>query len=147
MDWDKLKVFHRLQRREALPTPASSSGFAIAVSRQVSALEQELRSVAFHRHARGSDPTEQATCCSHCTMTCSAVAGGARQAHDSQTADATATERGDSGITPWQIDPAARRFTHYPASAISLVVTDEDLDLSMREADVAIRTAARPSRT
>jgi len=28
-----------------------------------------------------------------------------------------------------------------------MIVTDEDLDLSMREADVAIRTASRPSPT
>src|SRR5262249_13575021 len=51
MDWDKLKVFHAAGEQLGLSQSA--------VSRQVSALEQELSVPLFHRHARGLILTEQ----------------------------------------------------------------------------------------
>src|SRR5450631_891605 len=114
-----------------------------AVSRQVSALEQELSVSLFHRHARGLILTEQGDLLF-------------RTAHDVfmqlQAARAKLTDSrerpgGDLKITTppalginWLI-PRLGEFTAlYPDIRISLIVTDEDLDLSMREADVAIRT-------
>src|ERR1700741_2721955 len=60
MNWDKLKVFH--SAAEAGSFTHGGEHLALsqsAVSRQVSALEQELNVPLFHRHARGLILTEQ----------------------------------------------------------------------------------------
>ena len=60
MDWDKLRIFHAA----AAAGSFTHAGDALhmsqsAVSRQVSALERDLKVALFHRHARGLVLTEQ----------------------------------------------------------------------------------------
>src|SRR5260370_1302454 len=114
-----------------------------AVSRQVSALEQELSVSLFHRHARGLILTEQGDLLF-------------RTAHDvfmqlqaarAKLTDSRERPSGDLKIqTPpalginWLIPRLDEFPPLYPDLPIPLTSTDEDLDLSMREADVAIRT-------
>src|SRR5712664_2059805 len=144
MDWDKLKVFHAAAEAGSFTHAGEQLGLSqSAVSRQVSALEQELSVSLFHRHARGLILTEQGDLLF-------------RTAHDvfmqlqaarAKLTDSRERPSGDLKIqTPpalginWLI-PRLDEFTAlYPDIRISLIVTDEDLDLSMREADVAIRT-------
>ncbi len=129
MDWDKLKVFHAAAEAGSFTHAGEQLGLSqSAVSRQVSALEQELSVSLFHRHARGLILTEQGDLLF-------------RTAHDVfmqlQAARAKLT---DSRERPSGV-PRLHEFTAlYPEIRISMIVTDEDLDLSMREADVAIRT-------
>ena len=60
MDWDKLKVFHAAAEAGSFTHAGEQLGLSqSAVSRQVSALEQELDVSLFHRHARGLILTEQ----------------------------------------------------------------------------------------
>jgi DNA-binding transcriptional LysR family regulator len=60
MDWDKLKVFHAAAEAGSFTHAGEQLGLSqSAVSRQVSALEQELSVSLFHRHARGLILTEQ----------------------------------------------------------------------------------------
>src|SRR5262245_52449796 len=60
MDWDKLKVFHAAAEAGSFTHAGETLGLSqSAVSRQVSALEQELGVSLFHRHARGLILTEQ----------------------------------------------------------------------------------------
>src|SRR6266446_6596675 len=60
MDWDKLKVFHAAAEAGSFTHAGEQLGLSqSAVSRQVSALEQELTVSLFHRHARGLILTEQ----------------------------------------------------------------------------------------
>ena len=60
MDWDKLKVFHAAAEAGSFTHAGEQLGLSqSAVSRQVSALEQELNVSLFHRHARGLILTEQ----------------------------------------------------------------------------------------
>src|SRR4029077_15914891 len=60
MDWDKLKVFHAPAEAGSFTHAGEHLGLSqSAVSRQVSALEQELSVSLFHRHARGLILTEQ----------------------------------------------------------------------------------------
>src|SRR5690348_2918448 len=60
MDWDKLKVFHAAAEAKSFTHAGDRLGLSqSAVSRQVSALEQELHVPLFHRHARGLILTEQ----------------------------------------------------------------------------------------
>ena len=52
MDWDKLKVFHAAAEAGSFTHAGEQLGLSqSAVSRQVSALEQELSVALFHRHA------------------------------------------------------------------------------------------------
>src|SRR6266446_10232989 len=60
MDWDKLKVFNAAAEAGSFTHAGEQLGLSqSAVSRQVSALEQELSVSLFHRHARGLILTEQ----------------------------------------------------------------------------------------
>ena len=60
MDWDKLKVFHAAAEAGSFTHAGEQLGLSqSAVSRQGSALEQELSVSLFHRHARGLILTEQ----------------------------------------------------------------------------------------
>jgi DNA-binding transcriptional LysR family regulator len=112
------------------------------VSRQVSALEQELTVSLFHRHARGLILTEQGELLY-------------RTAHDvfmklesarAKLTDSRERPNGDLKITTtvgigvhW-LTPRLGEFGDlYPEIRITLITTDEELDLAMREADVAIR--------
>ncbi len=59
MDWDKLKVFHAAAEVGSFTHAGERLGLSqSAISRQVSALEQELSVPLFHRHARGLILTE-----------------------------------------------------------------------------------------
>src|SRR6201996_5749539 len=60
MDWDKLRVFHAVAEAGSFTHAGQSLNLSqSAVSRQISALEEDLRVPLFHRHARGLILTEQ----------------------------------------------------------------------------------------
>jgi DNA-binding transcriptional LysR family regulator len=143
MDWDKLKVFHAAAEAGSFTHAGDQLGLSqSAVSRQVSALEHELNVPLFHRHARGLILTEQGELLY-------------RTAHDVfMKLEAARTKLTDSrekpngqlrvnttvGIGVHWLTPRLNEFLDlYPDINISLIVTDEELDLAMREADVAIR--------
>ena len=60
MDWEKLKIFHVVAEAGSFTHAGETLGLSqSAVSRQISALEHELKATLFHRHARGLMLTEQ----------------------------------------------------------------------------------------
>ena len=60
MDWDKLRIFQAAAEAGSFTHAGETLGLSqSAVSRQVSALEQDLGAPLFHRHARGLILTEQ----------------------------------------------------------------------------------------
>ena len=60
MDWDKLRIFHAAAEAGSFTHAGEMLRMSqSAVSRQVSALEKELKIALFHRHARGLVLTEQ----------------------------------------------------------------------------------------
>src|SRR5690348_442466 len=60
MDWDKLRIFHAAAEAGSFTHAGEALRMSqSAVSRQVSALEKDLRVALFHRHARGLVLTEQ----------------------------------------------------------------------------------------
>jgi len=60
LDWDKLRTFSAAAAAGSFTHAGEALGLSqSAVSRQVSALEQELKVPLFHRHARGLVLTEQ----------------------------------------------------------------------------------------
>src|SRR5215470_1597849 len=144
MDWDKLKVFHAAAEAGSFTHAGEQLGLSqSAVSRQVSALEQELSVSLFHRHARGLILTEQGDLLFRTAhdvfMQLQAARAKLTDSRERPSGDLKVTTTPGVGIN-WLI-PRLGEFTAlYPEIRISLIVTDEDLDLSMREADVAIRT-------
>ena len=143
MDWDKLRIFHAVADAGSFTHAGHELSLSqSAVSRQISALEIDLNVPLFHRHARGLILTEQGEVLY-------------RTAHDVFTKLAAAKTRlmdskekpsGDLRITTtvglgsvW-LTPRIKEFTElYPQISVTLLLDDRELDLSMREADVAIR--------
>ena len=145
MDWDKLRVFHAVAEAGSFTHAGESLNLSqSAVSRQISALEESLSVPLFHRHARGLILTEQGEL----------LFRTAREVFAKLTmAEGLITESKDRPKGPLKITttvafgatwltPRIREFLDlYPEIQVSLVVDDTELDLSMREADVAIRMA------
>ena len=143
MDWDKLRVFHAVADAGSFTHAGHELGLSqSAVSRQIGALEGELRVPLFHRHARGLILTEQGELLY-------------RTAHDVFNKLASAKTRlmdskdkpfGDLRVTTtiglgshWLTPRIAEFVELYPDINVQLLLVDRELDLSMREADVAIR--------
>jgi DNA-binding transcriptional LysR family regulator len=144
MDWDKLKVFHAAAEAGSFTHAGEQLGLSqSAVSRQVGALEQELSVSLFHRHARGLILTEQGDLLFRTAhevfMQLQAARAKLTDSRERPSGDLKVTTTPGVGIN-WLIPRLGEFNALYPEIRISLVLTDEELDLSMREADIAIRT-------
>src|SRR4249920_3081941 len=143
MDWDKLKVFHAAAEAGSFTHAGEHLGLSqSAVSRQVSALEQELSAPLFHRHARGLILTEQGELLYRTAHEVFMKLEAAR----TKLTDSRERPNGElkvsttPGIGVHWLTPKIGEFIDlYPDIRISLITSDEELDLAMREADVAIR--------
>src|SRR5580704_12296243 len=143
MDWDKLKVFHAAAEAGSFTHAGEQLGLSqSAVSRQVSALEQELAVSLFHRHARGLILTEQGDLLFRTAhdvfMKLEAARAKLTDSRERPNGDLKVTTTPGIGVH-WLTPRLGEFIDLYPEIRISLIVTDEELDLSMREADVAIR--------
>ncbi len=143
MDWDKLRIFHDVAEAGSFTHAGETLNLSqSAVSRQVGALEENLGVMLFHRHARGLILTEQGE-----TLYRTAHDVSARLAMtEAMITDAAEKPRGELKVTTtvgfgstW-LTPRIREFTeHYPDVTLHLILDDRELDLGMREADIAIR--------
>jgi DNA-binding transcriptional LysR family regulator len=143
MDWDKLRIFHAVADAGSFTHAGTELLLSqSAVSRQVSALESDLHVTLFHRHARGLILTEQGEVLyrtAHEVFTKLAAA-------KTRLMDSKEKPSGELRITTtvglgsvW-LTPRITEFIElYPDIKVSLMLEDSELDLSMREADVAIR--------
>ena len=143
MDWDKLKVFHAAAEAGSFTHAGEHLSLSqSAVSRQVSALEQELGVSLFHRHARGLILTEQGDLLFRTAhevfMKLEAARAKLTDSKERPNGDLKVTTTAGIGIN-WLTPRLGEFLDLYPDIRITLIVTDEELDLSMREADVAIR--------
>ena len=60
MDWDRIRIFYTVAESGSFTKAGDVLGLSqSAVSRQIGALERELRGQLFHRHTRGLILTEQ----------------------------------------------------------------------------------------
>lgn len=144
MDWDKLRIFHAAAEAGSFTHAGDVLQMSqSAVSRQVSALEKDLRVALFHRHARGLVLTEQGELLFRTSQEIQT------KLHTAETllADTTTKPSGDLRVTTpvglgtvW-VTQRLREFVElYPDIRIELVLNDEMVDISMRVADVAIWT-------
>ena len=143
MDWDRLRIFHIVadagsfsHASEDLYTSQS------AISRQISNLEYEIGIPLFHRHPRGLILTEQGELLYKKTRTIINIIKEA----EFELTDSKERPSGDLSVTTtvglganW-LSPRLGDFTsQYPEINLELRLTDAELDIGMREADVAIR--------
>ena len=144
MDWDKLRIFHAAAEAGSFTHAGEILRMSqSAVSRQVSALERELGVALFHRHARGLVLTEQGEML---YRTASEVMNKL-QTVETLLTDTTTKPAGDLRITApvglgtvWVTQRLREFMELYPDIRVELILNDDQLDISMREADVAIWT-------
>lgn len=143
LDWDKLRVFHAAAQAGSFTQAAEQLHISqSAVSRQISALEADIGVALFNRHARGLVLTE----------------AGERlrlTAHDvylrlenikAQLTESNERPEGTLRVTTtvglgagWLTYRVQEFLALYPEMNIQLLLSNEELDLNMREADCAIR--------
>lgn len=142
MDWDKLRIFHAAAEAGSFTHAGDALEMSqSAISRQVNSLEKELNVVLFHRHARGLILTEAGELLY-------------RTAHDvfnkledvsTRLTDAKSKPIGDLRITTtlglgshWLTQRLGEFLDLYPGINLQLILHNSELDIAMREADVAI---------
>jgi DNA-binding transcriptional LysR family regulator len=143
MDWDKLRVFHAVAEAGSFTHAGDTLNLSqSAVSRQISALEEALSVPLFHRHARGLILTEQGEALNRTVrevfaklaMTEALLA----ESKEKPAGRLKVTTTHSFGVT-W-LAPRLKNFLNqHPDVTITLLLDDTELDLAMREADVAIR--------
>ncbi len=143
LDWDKLRIFHAAAEAGSFTHAADKLHLSqSAISRQVSALEQDVGVKLFHRHARGLILTEQGELLY-------------RTAHEvllkletvkMQLTETTEKPSGRLRVTTtvglgqgWLTDKIQEFLQLYPDVQIQLILDNEELDLTMRHADCAVR--------
>ncbi|OZB39099.1 MAG: LysR family transcriptional regulator [Acidiphilium sp. 34-60-192] len=143
MDWDKLRVFHAVAEAGSFTHAGDTLNLSqSAVSRQISALEEALAVPLFHRHARGLILTEQGEQLNRTVRDVFAKLAMTEalltESKERAAGRLKVTTTHSFGVA-W-LTPRLKRFLEaYPDVSITLLLDDVDLDLAMREADVAIR--------
>jgi DNA-binding transcriptional LysR family regulator len=143
MDWDKLRVFHAAAEAGSFTHAGERLNLSqSAVSRQISNLEQSLNIALFHRHARGLILTEQGEVLfatvrdifSKLATTEALISEGRERPKGNLRITSTVA----FGST-WLASRIGRFIEVYPEVNVTLFINDFELDLSMRQADVAVR--------
>ena len=145
MDWDKLRIFHAVAEAGSFTHAGESLNLSqSAVSRQISALEESLNVSLFHRHARGLILTEQGELLYRTAREVFAKLAMA----EAQLSESKDRPKGQLKVTTtvalgstWLTPRMGEFLDVYPDVTVDLLLDDRELDLSMREADVAIRMA------
>jgi len=145
IDWDKIRVFHAVAEAGSFTHAGDTLHLSqSAVSRQISALEESLKVTLFHRHARGLILTEQGELLFRTAKSIADEIG--------KTEKRIGESKGQTGgplrITAtvafgsvW-LTPRMNEFIeNYPDIDVTLYLADTEIDLAMRQADVAIRLA------
>jgi len=144
MDWDKLRIFHAAAEAGSFTHAGDALHMSqSAVSRQVSALERDLKVTLFHRHARGLVLTEQGELLHRTTSDV------INRLHTAETllSDTTSKPTGELHITApigfgtvWLTQRLREFHELYPEVRVELLLNDDQVDIGMRAADVAIWT-------
>lgn len=146
MDWDKLRIFHAAAEAGSFTHAGDTLNLSqSAVSRQVSALEHELGVALFHRHARGLILTEQG----ELLMRTADEVMNRLESVKAELADSKGRPTGSLRVTTtvglgstWLSTRINEFLDLYPGISLELILDDGELDIGMRQADVAIRLRA-----
>jgi len=143
LDWDKVRIFYTAAEAGSFTHAGDALGLSqSAVSRQVGALERDLGVPLFHRHARGLILTEQGEALFRTAKDMMLKLESTR----ARLTDSRERPHGDLRVTTtlglgsnWLTPRLGEFLDLYPDVRLQVLLTDDELDLSMREADIAIR--------
>jgi DNA-binding transcriptional LysR family regulator len=148
IDWDQLRIFHAVVETGSFTRAGHRLNISqSSISRQIAALERLLRASLFHRHSSGLVLTESGKNFEQTVIEIyERMAKGLAQIDEYR-----ALPKGPLKITTsvafgsaWLTSRMTKFRTAYPDIAISLLLADiRELDLSLSEADVAIRFASQ----
>ena len=143
MEWDKLKTFYIVAEAGSFTHASDTLNLSqSAISRQIQGLEESLGFPLFHRHPRGLILTEQGETL-HRT-----VADVFLRLERTETAlkDSRSEAEGQLNVTTtvafgstWLVPHLRDFMQEYPEIKINLLLSDTEIDIGMRESDVAIR--------
>lgn len=143
MDWDKLRIFHTVAEVGSFTHAGEALNLSqSAISRQISTLEESIGVSLFHRHARGLLLTEQGEILHQAAK----EIFGKLALIEGRLSDSKELAEGPLRITvpefigsTW-LAPRIRELKEkYPNIQLTILLDDRILNLSMREADAAIR--------
>jgi DNA-binding transcriptional LysR family regulator len=143
LDWDKLRVFHAAAEAGSFTHAAETLHLSqSAISRQVSALEHDVGVPLFSRHARGLVLTEQGEMLFRTAhdvlMKLESIKSRLAETKDRPSGVLRVTTTVGLG-TGWLTERSKEFLDLYPEINLQLVFTNEELDLTMRQADCAVR--------
>ncbi len=143
LDWDKLRIFHAAAEAGSFTHAAETLRLSqSAISRQVSALEQEVGAPLFNRHARGLVLTEQGEMlyrtAHEVLMKLESVRLRLSETKDRPSGPLRVTTTVGLG-SGWLTERVQEFLDLYPEIQLQLLLANEELDLTMRQADCAIR--------
>jgi DNA-binding transcriptional LysR family regulator len=143
LDWDRVRVFRGVAQAGSFTRAADSLGLSqSAISRQIGALEEDVGTPLFHRHARGLVLTEQGEMLFRTAhdvlMKLEAIKTRLKEAKDRPSGVLKVTTT--VGLGAGWLTQRLHEFTElYPEISLQLILANEELDLTMRQADCAIR--------
>jgi DNA-binding transcriptional LysR family regulator len=143
LDWEKLRLFQQVADAGSFTEAARRLHMSQpALSRQIAALEDSIGAKLFHRHARGLAMTHEGEQLRAATSEMQDRLDTARDAIDASrdrpTGEIRLTTTVSFGST-WLARQLGDFLDRFPDITISLMLSDQDVDLAKREADVAIR--------
>lgn len=143
MDWDKLRTFHAVAQAGSFTRAAEDLNLSqSAVSRQIANLEESLGLSLFHRHPRGLILTERGeqlfATVGEVLVKLERTEVLLKDTQNIPTGDLNLTTTVAFGST-WLVPHLHEFMTQYPEVRVNLKLSDNEVDLSMRESDVAIR--------
>jgi len=146
MDWDKLRIFHAVASAGSFTHAGQMLTLSqSAVSRQISALEEEIATPLFQRHARGLTLTDEGEMLYGAVTDVLARLGAVEEALK----NVQEAPRGSLKVTAshglgtyWLLPQIESFIREFPELQVYLLMEDRELDLAQREADIAIRMRA-----
>lgn len=145
MDWDKLRVFYNVAESGNFTRAASRLEISqSAISRQISNLEDRLGVPLFHRHARGLILTQQGELLFRTTREVFSELAmvKARVTENTKVAQGTLKIVATVGFGTAWLTPRLHKFLNqYPELRLTLRLSDDPVDLTVNESDVAITSS------
>lgn len=143
LDWDKLKTFDAAAETGSLTAAAEKLRISqSAVSRQITALEEQLNTPLFHRHARGLTLTEQghilyrtAHDMAHRVALAQATIEDSRSKPQGTLRVSTPISLGSN----WLMSVLPEFMQAYPEIDLQVILEDGEHDLSALDVDCALR--------
>src|ERR1700683_115169 len=146
MDWDKLRIFHAVASAGSFTHAGQMLTLSqSAVSRQISALEEEISTPLFQRHARGLTLTDEGellyTAVTEVLARLAAAEEQLKNIHDSPRGSLKITASHGIGAY-WLVPRVKGLLKAFPEVEVHLLMDDHELARSQREADLAVRMRA-----